>query len=238
MAVRRKKAATMFPEQRPELFAVGLRNRKRIELGSWKEGKAPFAMQRGQCFEAWLDLKKKHQPVRLSLVSVLAGQTGQVKLAGRQRQSQFFGRFAAGAGVGRLARLCAEFAAARAPQTAIGFLGAFKQEHFASLIERVEQGGDVVGKRHDESKSAAGASGKREPVTPGRISVFCKGQQWVFSPLTSALSPFRGEGAATDAPAGSSGRLFDANAPNAAGEVRLARSLVAPPLPSKGRGPG
>src|SRR6266498_5850845 len=80
MAVRGKKAAAMFPEQRPEPLAIGLRNRKRIELSPGEKREAPLAMRRRQRLEARLDLEEEHQPVRLSLVAVLAGQTRQVKI--------------------------------------------------------------------------------------------------------------------------------------------------------------
>src|SRR5437867_336035 len=119
-----------------------------------------------QRLEARFDLEKEHQPMRLSLVAVLAGQAGQMKVAGRQRQPEFFGCLATGAGVRRLATLGAEFAAAGAPKAAIGFLSPLEQEHLAAIVERVEQGGDMVGQGHDLSEPAERVSGKREPVNP------------------------------------------------------------------------
>src|SRR5437867_13218339 len=68
MAVRGEKAAAMFPEQRPELLAIGLRNRKRIEFGPGEKREAPLAMRRRQRLEVRLDLEEEHQPVRLSLI--------------------------------------------------------------------------------------------------------------------------------------------------------------------------
>src|SRR5262245_19767142 len=160
-----EKAPAMFPEEWPELFTIGFRNWKRVEFGAWEKRKAPFTMWRRQRLQALFDLEQEHQPVRLSLVAVLAGQTGQMKIAGSQRQAEFLSRLAAGAGVRRLARLGAEFAAARAPEAAVGFLGPFKQEHLVAVIERVEQRGNVVRQGHHLSEPAPRASGKQEAAT-------------------------------------------------------------------------
>src|SRR5437867_2525029 len=70
-----------------------------------------------------------------------------------------------------------------------------------------------------------------------------QGRSRVSSPLTPALSPLRGEGAASDALGGSTGRPPLDTALTCVFRTRetmfdTRQSLVAHPLPSKGRGPG
>src|ERR1041385_5564975 len=65
VAMGREEAATIAPEQWPELFAVGLRQGQASELPGWKEREAPFAVSGRQDFKPWFDFEEEHQPVRL-----------------------------------------------------------------------------------------------------------------------------------------------------------------------------
>jgi hypothetical protein len=80
-------------------------------------------------------------------------------------------RLAAGAGVGRFAKVHFQFAATRTPQAAIRLLRAFEQKNFRLLVEAVKQRGDFVGQNHPpkfefqtlnvESKFHCHAAGKK-----------------------------------------------------------------------------
>src|SRR5882672_764282 len=63
MAMRGEKAAAVTPEQRPELFPVGLRHFQRAQFAAEEETKNPFAMFRRQYPQFWFHLKQKHQPM-------------------------------------------------------------------------------------------------------------------------------------------------------------------------------
>jgi len=82
------------------------------------------------------------------------------------RDAQFLPGFAAGAGIRRLAQVHFQLAAARAPETAVGFLRAFKQQHVVTLIEAVKQGGDLVRQNH-------GASFEFRPANVERVKFRC-----------------------------------------------------------------
>ena len=84
----------------------------------------------------------------LSLVSMFTHDPGEVQIGVGQLKIQFFKRFAAGACIRRFTLSRMQFAAARAPETEVRFLGALQQEHVVLLIEDVKQRGDLVRKRH------------------------------------------------------------------------------------------
>jgi len=79
---------------------------------------------------------------------MLADEAGQVQIGWREFEAGFLTGLAAGAGIGGFAAIHFQFAAAGAPETAVGFLGAFEQQDFVLLAEAVEQGGDFVWERH------------------------------------------------------------------------------------------
>lgn len=95
-----------------------------------------------------MDLEKEHQPVGLALAALLADQAGQVQIRRGNGETDFLRSFAAGTGIGRLALIGQQFAAAGAPKAEIGFLGALHQENFILLIEAVKQSGDMIGFTH------------------------------------------------------------------------------------------
>jgi len=148
MAVRREKSAAMPPEPGPDLFPVGLRQFQTFERGAGEELKTSFGVVGRQCFQARLDLEQKHEPVRPALVTVLADEAGQMQIFRPQRQPGFLMRFAAGASVGRFAAVHFQLPTAGAPEAAVRFLRAFKQQHLVMLAETVEQRGDFVGQNH------------------------------------------------------------------------------------------
>lgn len=96
-------------------------------------------------------LEQKHQPVRLARVAEFADQPGQMQLARRDDQSHFLMRLAARAGVGGLAEISLQLAAARTPEASIRVLRAFEQQHLVAFVEAIEQGRNFVGQRHGES---------------------------------------------------------------------------------------
>ncbi len=110
-----KEAAPMAPEQGPDLFTVGLRQRQGMDLVCREKTEAPLAMSRRHNLEAGSDLKEEHQPVRLPLVAGLAYQARQMQVGGLDLQADFLRRFPAGAGVRRFAHVGVQFAPARTP---------------------------------------------------------------------------------------------------------------------------
>jgi len=145
MAMGGEEAAAMPPEPRPDFFAVRLRNFQTSQSLTRKKLEPPFAMGRRQRRQLLLYLEQKHQPVALSLVTVLADEAGQVQVGRLEAQAEFLVRFAAGAGVRRLAHAGVKFAATRAPEAEIRFLRPLEQQDFVALIETVKQRGNFVG---------------------------------------------------------------------------------------------
>src|ERR1035438_1495485 len=105
VAMRGKKAAAVLPKPGPDALPVGLRYLHSLQGFAREELKAPFAMNRRQGGQFPLHLEQEHQPMALALIPVLAGQAGQVQVGRRKRYAEFLLRLAAGAGIGRLARL-------------------------------------------------------------------------------------------------------------------------------------
>src|SRR5262245_58591107 len=81
MAMRGEKAAAMAPEQRPDLLAIGLRQRQLLQRSGGKEFEAPFRVRRRPMRESLFHLKQKHEPVRLAFVTVFADKAGQMKIS-------------------------------------------------------------------------------------------------------------------------------------------------------------
>src|SRR5947208_14919441 len=64
LAMRREETAAVPPEQWPDLFAVGLRQRQSFERGDGEKSKTPFAVRWRQLLQFPLQLEQKHQPMR------------------------------------------------------------------------------------------------------------------------------------------------------------------------------
>ena len=151
MAMRGEETAAMLPEQRPDLFAIRLRQIQGRQFVVGKELKISLAMRRRQRFQSRFDFEQKHQPVRLPFVAVLADESGQMQIARLNRQPQFFLCFATGTGVRRFAGVSVKFAAARTPKATIGFLRAFQQQHVILIVETIEQRRNFVRQSHRPS---------------------------------------------------------------------------------------
>ena len=159
--MRGEEAAAVLPEERPDLLTIGLWERKGVHLRAGKKGETSLAMRWRNRSEAWLHLEQEHEPVGLSLVAVLADESGEVQVSRCEGEADFLVGFATSTGIGRLASLGVELAAAGTPESAVGFLRAFEQEHVAALIETVEERGDLVGQRHARSEAGRRAWDKR-----------------------------------------------------------------------------
>lgn len=146
-----EEAAAMFPEKGPDLLAVGFGNFQVRQFFARDEVEPAFVNRRRQDGELWFHFKEKDEPMRISLIAVLADEAGQMQIGGRKRESGFLARFTAGADVRRFTQLGFQFAAARAPQAAVRLLRAFEQEYFVALVEDVEQRRDLVRQHHNAS---------------------------------------------------------------------------------------
>jgi len=148
VAMRGEKAAAKLPEPGPEALAVGLGNFEAGNSFAREEGKAALGVRRGEGFQFYADFEEEHEPMGLALVAVFADEAGKVQVRWREDEAGFLVGLAAGAMVGRFAEVHFQFAAARAPETAVGFLGALEQEDFIALTETVEERGDFIRQRH------------------------------------------------------------------------------------------
>jgi len=149
MAVRRKETAAILPKPGPDAFAVGLRELQGVQCGTREELKPAFAHRGRELFQFWFEFKEKHEPVRVTLVTVFAHEAGEVEVRRQKIQARFLARFPGGTRVGRFADLGLEFTAARAPTAEVGRLGALEQEDFIAGVEAVKQRGDLVRQRHN-----------------------------------------------------------------------------------------
>lgn len=138
----------MFPEERPDNVAIRLWNVQRRNPIAREETKVSFAMPGRAFAQTDFDFEKKDKPMACAAVGVFTHHRSEVQIASGDFQAKFFTRFAAGAGVRRFAFVGVDLAAARAPETAIGFLRAFEQQDFIALVEHVKQCGNVVGQPH------------------------------------------------------------------------------------------
>jgi len=148
MAMRRKKSATMLPEQRPELFEVGFWEVQFPQVLTREELKRALSVRRRHGFKPGLNFKQKHQPMGLPLVTVFADKSRQVQVSRLQSQPEFLLSFTAGASVGRLAAFRVQFATAGTPATAIRLPSPFHQEYFIAFVETVKQRGNAVRQGH------------------------------------------------------------------------------------------
>jgi hypothetical protein len=98
--------------------------------------------------EPGLHLKEKHEPVTGSCVRVFTDDGSEMQIGRRDVEIDLLAGLAAGAGVRRFAFVNVNLAAARAPESAVRFLGAFEEEHFVVLVETIEKRGDFVGEFH------------------------------------------------------------------------------------------
>ncbi len=162
MAVCGKKAAPMLPEPGPDLFQVSLRQPQSGQPVTREKLEAPFTMHRWQAFDPSFNLEQKHQPMRLSLITMFAHQSGQVQIRCRQLNSQFLVGFTAAAGIWGFAHVHMKFPAARAPKTAVRFLSSLKEKHLVPGIETIQQRRDFVWQRHGSKR------GLRSPVRSRR----------------------------------------------------------------------
>jgi len=80
MAVRGKETAAMPPEQRPDLLAVGLRQRQPFQSVTGEKLEPPFIVRRRQLCQLLGKLEQEHQPMRLAFVTVLANDAGKVQI--------------------------------------------------------------------------------------------------------------------------------------------------------------
>jgi hypothetical protein len=139
MTMSGEETLAVAPEQGPDLVPIGLGQVQGGQLVRGKEGKSTFRMTRGQLEEFGFDFEEEHKPMTLPFVTMLADNASQMQVMWMDGPSQFFLGFTTGTSVRRLADSGAEFAAARAPQAAVGFLGPFHEEDLILLIEYVEQ---------------------------------------------------------------------------------------------------
>ena len=146
--MRRKKSAAMFPEQRPDLLEVGLGHFQFVKFFPGYKSEITFFMRWRHLSEQRLDLKEKHQPMRLPLVTSFADQTSQMQILGRKFQTDLLLRLATSADIRRFTVGHVQLAAEGTPQTTIRFVCALEQENFAGCVEAVEQGGDFIWQRH------------------------------------------------------------------------------------------
>jgi hypothetical protein len=143
-----KETAAMLPEQGPDPLTISLWQIEAIEFRSRKEFKPSLAMGRRQGFQPSFDLEQKHEPMRLTLVTTFADQSGQVEVPRPQAQSSFFSRFATGAGVRRFTARRIELSAARTPQATVGLAASLQQQYFVTLVETEQERRDLVRQLH------------------------------------------------------------------------------------------
>src|SRR5690349_14399150 len=65
MAMRCEETAAMLPEQRPDLFAVGLRQGQSVQRVGREEFKTSFVVWSGQLRQFLFHFKQEHQPMRV-----------------------------------------------------------------------------------------------------------------------------------------------------------------------------
>jgi hypothetical protein len=169
VAMGGEEAASMFPEEWPELVAIGLGDGEGVEGGATKEGEGAFADGGWGLGDGGEDFEEEHEPVGVTGVAVFADDAGEVELVGFELEAEFFEGFAAGAGVWGFAEVGVEFAAAGAPEAEVGFLAAVEEERIALMIEGVKERGDLVGQRRGLGDAHGLAAGW--PMAKRRVSV-------------------------------------------------------------------
>jgi len=180
MAMRGKEPAAMPPEQWPDLLAVGLWQRQRIECGARVKKKSSFAHRWRRDAQPGFYLKQEHEPVRLARVTVFADKSGEVQFAGREGQAEFLLGLADGTSVRRFAEIGPELSPGRAPQAAIRLPRAFEQQHLVVIVEAIKQGRDSVRQRHAREwnrESTGRQAGRRSRGPRSRGSLACPGKK-------------------------------------------------------------
>ncbi len=76
MAVCDEKAAPVLPEERPDFFSVGSRDRQGLKVLARKEIEFALVAGRWCLFEFRLILEEKHEPMGFVLVTVLTNDPG------------------------------------------------------------------------------------------------------------------------------------------------------------------
>src|SRR5436190_20183206 len=136
-AVRCKEDSAMLPKPGLDLFEVGLWHLDLSQCGAGKEFKSAFTVRGRKRGQLWHDFKKKHEPMALPLIAVLADQAGKVQICRRDPEAKFFLRLATRARIRRFAFFTVQFTAARTPQPQIRFLRPFHQKNLIAVIETV-----------------------------------------------------------------------------------------------------
>jgi hypothetical protein len=100
MGVGREEPSTMTPKEGPNLLSIGFRQIQQGQFGATVESKIPLPMRRRNQLQARPDLEKKHQPIGLTLIAILADEAGQMEVGRPERYPRLFQSLTAGAGVG------------------------------------------------------------------------------------------------------------------------------------------
>ena len=151
VAMSGKKATSMFPEQRPKLFLIGLRQLECGEFSARKEFERPFAMSGRADLQPRPDFEKKHEPMGLTLIAMLTDETTEVQIFRVQFQSQFLPTLAAGASIRRFAVIGMQFSAAGTPKSPIRFVQPLDQQHLVPIIKTIKECRDFVGEHRISS---------------------------------------------------------------------------------------
>src|SRR5579859_8206 len=154
VAMRRKKSAAMFPEQRPDLLEVGLGGLEIGQIRPRKKFETAFAMRWRDGIQPGRHLEQEQQPMALVFVAALGDDAGEMQIGGGDLHAHLLPCLAAGAFVRGLAILRVQFAAAGTPQSEIRLLRPFHEQDFIALIETIKQRGDLVRQCHAVIKAA------------------------------------------------------------------------------------
>lgn len=90
--------------------------------------------------------------MRAPFVAGFGSNAGEVRFVWSDLEADFLEGFPAGAGVRGFAFRSVEFAAGRAPEAEIGFMGAMHEENFIAPVKAVEKSGDFVGQGHPQAE--------------------------------------------------------------------------------------
>jgi hypothetical protein len=157
-AMRCKEAAAIFPNQRPNMFAISPRNVDLIDSAAIKECEATLAVRRWNLVQPYPDFEEEHEPMRLSLVTHFADDPEQMQILRRDPEREFFHRLPASASVRRFAQFAQKLAAGRTPQAEIGLSRPLHEQHFVLRVEAIEKRRDVVRQFHSTAFPGEGRS--------------------------------------------------------------------------------
>src|SRR6187551_15281 len=99
--MRRKETSAMFPNQRPNMFAISAGNLQLIDGAAVEECKATLAVQRWHLINSRPDFKEEHKPMRLTLVTHFADDPEQMQVSRRDAEREFFLRLPTSARIRR-----------------------------------------------------------------------------------------------------------------------------------------